>query len=306
MALLLLLQVFFSDARIISEIASKPPEPLKSAYFASPSTVLNLLRYRDVDDLRYTVSKSLASFLDRKKAVALRESADKLSKEDGTEDLSQSKEKKLEKRIRREKRQADELENRQIDLLQKSLEGLERLEHLEDGKLTEKGYWAANLCTSLVLELAEAINDKLLDGIGLVELVGLMASISGTSHKNYMTIAENPVEKFYFNSMKDIVERVSAAYERPPTSTEVEVMPEAAITVLHWMESESWSEFSSILRLSGVAEGDVARLVSQTAEHLNQLSRLQEHFPNLAATAEEGRFRILRPPLTEVLATTSS
>ncbi len=55
------------------------------------------------------------------------------------------------------------------------------------------------------------------------------------------------------------------------------------------MESKDWTEFVSLLRLAGVAEGDVSRLVTQTAEHLNQLSRLNETHPALAATAEEGR-----------------
>jgi hypothetical protein len=79
-------------------------------------------------------------------------------------------------------------------------------------------------------------------------------------------------------------------------------MPDAATTVLTWMESSNWAEFSGLLRLAGVAEGDVARLVSQTADHLHQLTRLVQVFPKLAATAEEARYRILKPPLSEVLA----
>ncbi len=295
----------FSDARVISEVSKKPPEPLRSAYFASPSTVLNLLRYRSVDDLKFTVAHSLGSFLDNKDAKKLKDEIPKLESELTRLAENSTGAKKLQKRIRRELRSAEDLSNRQMELLSKSLDGLEKLNHLKDGKLTEKGHWAAHLCTSLVLELAEGINDGLFKDLGIVELIGLMACISGTSHKVYLTIKENPVDKSYFKSMKVIIDRVADAYERPPSAVEVEVMPDAATTVLTWMESESWQEFSGLLRLAGVAEGDVARLVSQTADHLHQLTRLNQVFPTLAATAEEARYRILKPPLSEVLASTN-
>lgn len=292
----------YADARVISEVAKKPPEPLRSAYFASPSTVLNLLRYRSVDDLKFTVAHSLGSFLDRKAAKRMREEIAALPEKFEDFPPESSARKKLEKRIRREERLAQDLEDRQMTLLQKSLDGLTKLGHLEDGKLTDKGTWSAHLCTSLVLELAEAVHDGLFKDIGIVELVGLLASISGTAHKAYLGIKENPVDKKYFVAMKEILERVGAAYERPPSTADIDVMPDAATTVLTWMESTTWQEFSGLLRLAGVAEGDVARLVSQTADHLHQLTRLIQVYPALAATAEEARYRILKPPLSEVLA----
>ena len=82
---------------------------------------------------------------------------------------------------------------------------------------------------------------------------------------------------------------------------EVEVLPDAALTVITWMDSETWAEFSGLLRLSGVADGDVARLVSQTADHLNQLTRLEKTHPLLAQSAKVGRSRLLRPPFSESL-----
>jgi hypothetical protein len=72
------------------------------------------------------------------------------------------------------------------------------------------------------------------------------------------------------------------------------------------MEAADWPSFAGLLRLNGIAEGDVARLVSQTADHLNQISRLAETHPVLAAAAEEARARLLRPPLTETIAAEAS
>ncbi|MEY4667641.1 MAG: HelY: helicase [Pseudomonadota bacterium] len=294
----------FSDARVLLEVSKRPPEPLRSSYFAAPSTVLNLLRYRNVDDLQFTVERSLAAFLDRKNASRLREEA--ITDQQNCESdrgLSGERRKKAEKRIRRKLREADDLEQKQETSLLQSLDGLRALGYLEGGSLTEKGYWAAELCTSLVLELAEAISDKLFDDCALFELVGLVASIAGDPHRPYFRLKANPIKQELFEQMSHIVERVKTQYQGPG-SAEVVVLPDAALTVITWMDSETWQEFSGFLRLSGVADGDVARLVSQTADHLNQLSRLEKTHPTLAQAAKVGRARLLRPPFSEALIAT--
>ena len=291
----------YSDARVIHDVARRPPEPLKSAYFAAPSTVLNLLRYRNVDDLKYTVEKSFAAFLDRQRADKIRQEAQQLEESAGEKEERDAK--KQLKRARRKVREAEVMEARQLTFLSRSLEGLEALGHVEDGALTEKGFWSANLCTSLVLEIAEAIEEGLLDDLGLVQLAGVVGSIAGDPHRNYFRLQRSPIPDSYLAKMAEIVERVEAVYERPGTN-EVRAMSDAAVTVAAWMDSESWSEFSAYLRLAGVAEGDVARLISQTADHLNQISRLMKTHEVLAVTADEARFRLLRPPFSEHVAIT--
>lgn len=292
----------FSDARVLLEVSKRPPEPLRSSYFAAPSTVLNLLKYRNVDDLQFTVERSLAAFLDRKDASALREQA-VLEQEavDGDLSLKGERRKKAEKRVRRKLREADELENRQERTLLLTLEGLRALGYVEGGSLTDKGYWAAELCTSLVLQLGEAISDGLFDECATYELVGLIASISGDPHRSYFKLKSNPIKNELYAKMRAIVERIRGAYQGPGSAQELEVLPDAALTVITWMDAESWGEFSGLLRLSGVADGDVARLVSQTADHLNQLTRLEKTHPVLAQTAVVARARLLRPPFSETV-----
>ena len=289
----------FCDARVINQVSKQPPEPLRSAYFAAPSTVLNLLKFRNVDDLRYTVSKSLAAFHDRKSALGIRVEAMELESQiEGKKFKSGEQLKKAEKRARRIRREADELEARQSAQLDGSLQALSTLGYIEGGKLTEKGYWSADLCTSLVLEIAEAIDSGLFYDLSVVELVGLVASIAGDSHRPYFSIKANPLKREYYEKMAEIIGRIQLTYPRAFIS-DVAVLPDAALTVISWMEAESWPQFGSLLRLAGVAEGDVARLVTQTADHLNQISRLAESHPALAESAAEGRKRILKPPLTE-------
>lgn len=291
----------YSDARVIHEVTHRPPEPLRSAYFAAPATVLNLLKFRNVDDLRYTVARSLASFLDRKSARVIRDdAAHDEARIEGNGSLAEDVRKKALKRARRKQRDAEILEHRQAEQLDQSLRGLEKLGYVENGGLTEKGYWAANLCTSLVLELGEAIADHLLTELTEQELVAVVASIAGDPHRPYFSLKANPIKKEYFQRMQAIVDRVRLSFQNPMTS-EIAVVPDAALTVLTWMDSESWVEFASLLRLGGVAEGDVSRLVTQTADHLNQIARLAESHPELARLAAEGRKKILKPPLTEAV-----
>ena len=291
----------FSDARVLLEVSKRPPEPLRSQYFAAPSTVLNLLKYRNVDDLQFTVERSLGSFLDRNGASRLRQQA--LGEQESIDLdplLKGEKRKKAEKRVRRILREADELEQRQEVSLAASLDGLRALGYVEGGSLTDKGGWAAELCTSLVLELGEAIDSGLFEQCALFELVGLIGSISGDPHRPYFRLKENPIKSELFASMSQIVARVRSAYHGPGLA-EAEVIPDAALTVITWMDSESWTEFAGFLRLSGVADGDVARLVGQTADHLNQLSRLEKTHPVLAQSARVARSRLLRPPFSETM-----
>jgi superfamily II RNA helicase len=198
-------------------------------------------------------------------------------------------------------READDLEQRQEVSLALSLDGLRNLGYVEGGSLTEKGSWAAELCTSLVLELGESIASGLFDDCALFELVGLVASIAGDPHRPYFKLKENPIRSELYKSMSEIVNRVRTLYKGPGLS-EVDVLPDAALTVITWMDSETWPEFAGLLRLSGVADGDVARLVGQTADHLNQLTRLEKTHPVLAQSAMVARSRLLRPPFAETLA----
>jgi ATP-dependent RNA helicase HelY len=287
----------FSDARVIHEIAQKPPEALNSAYYASPSTVLNLLKHRSKDELKFTVSKSFATFLDKQAALELRTEAASLSEKGpmGGDIV------KFNKRVNRLVRDADLVEGRQVRLLDSVMYGLERLGYVDELGLTEKGVWAAELCTNLVLELGEAVAEFVFEDLSPELLAGAVAAICGDSYRNYLDIGNNPVPKNIFRSLEAVVERVGECYQNSARDT-VTVAPDASLTVITWIKSQNWTEFSALIRLGGVAEGDAARLIMQTADHLNQLSRLFNTHPELSRTASEARRILLRPPLIEGVA----
>lgn len=291
----------FNDARVISDVLKRPPEPLKSSYFAAPSTVLNLLRYRTVNELWFTVRKSFAAFLDKRaaekirKEVAAEETA--LSADTEIKDIAR---KKAEKRLRRRLTEADEIEGKQEASLTASVNGLTTLGFIENGALSEKGKWAAHLCTSYVLEISEIIASGVLDEVTLEQLVGVIAAISSDSHRPYLSLRKNPIPKATFKKLESVIARVAAAYKHQG-GTDPQVNEDAALTALTWIESDDWLTFSSLLRLGGIAEGDVSRLLTQTADNLNQIARLEDTHEHLALLAAEARKRILRPPLTELV-----
>ncbi|MCC6954079.1 MAG: hypothetical protein IT290_08175 [Deltaproteobacteria bacterium] len=321
----------FCDARTVLRISKRPPEPLQSAYFPGPSTVLNLLRYRNVDDLRFTVSRSLAAFTDRKAGAQIIREAEaveeRLSPEEreatrhaeeeneapesapqhggqqgGGHDARERRRegKKLVKRVRRLRRQAAEMAARQEVLLEAALQGLQKLGYVEGSSLSKKGYWAANLCTSVVLELGEIIEAKFLDNVSPEKLAAMVASISGDEHRQYLEVDRDSLTKDEVRRLSEVIQRVTSS-GMPGVSDNRKVLLAAANTVSEWLRAENWQQFRGILQLSGVAEGDAARLITQTAEQLNQLGRLMETHPELALKAEDVKRRIMRPPLTEVI-----
>ncbi len=291
----------FSDARVISDVLKRPPEPLKSAYFAAPSTVLNLLRYRSVNELWFTVRRSFAAFLDRRRANGIREAVaneEKILNENA--ELKDVARKKAEKRLRRSLGEADEIEKKQEVQLSATIEGLTTLGYVSNGVLSEKGKWAAHLCTSYVLEISEIIDSGILDEVTLEQLVGVVAAISSDSHRPYLSLKKNPLPKSLYKRLETIIEKVGAAYKHQG-GTDPQVNQDAALTALTWVECDDWLAFSSLLRLGGIAEGDASRLLTQTADNLNQIARLEETHEHLALLAGEARRRILRPPLTELV-----
>lgn len=305
----------FCDARTVAKIASRPPAPLRSAYYPAPSTVLNLLRYRNVDDLRFTVQRSLASFTDKKAAAELREESLKINEnleaemsadvslEKDQKDPNQKKsnsQKGKQKKARRLIRKAEELESQQNILLERALTGLNNLGYLDGASLSDKGYFAAQLCTSMVIELAEILEAGLFDNLGPDKLAILVGSICGDSYRKYLQTEKTHLDEKTIQTLEEIIAKV-AAEKMPGVLEDRQVLQDCATTIAGWMDAEDWIAFRSLLTLTGVAEGDAARLISQTADHLNQLARLSESHPEIAKTALIAKMKLLRPPLSDNL-----
>jgi superfamily II RNA helicase len=67
-----------------------------------------------------------------------------------------------------------------------------------------------------------------------------------------------------------------------------------AATVYAWANGQPWEK---VLQIVGMAEGDLAMLVSRTADNLRQISSLTKAYPAIARSAAEAIAIILREPV---------
>ncbi len=185
-------------------------------------------------------------------------------------------------------------------MLESSLKGLRELGYLEGVHLSQKGLWSANLCTSLVLELGQIIEAGMFENASAETMVAIISSISGDTYRQYLNSKAQPLQKEQVSKLEEILERINQ-YEMPGVLPNRQINQAAANTALTWLQCEDWQQFRSLLMLAGAAEGDAARLITQTAEQLNQLNRLMDTHRDLALRSEEAKRRLLRPPLREGL-----
>jgi superfamily II RNA helicase len=151
------------------------------------------------------------------------------------------------------------------------------------------------------LELTEIIESGIFEKCSAEQLVAIISSFCGDEHRTYLDTKNPPISKQEEEKLREIFLRLKKL-RMPGVSDHLKPLSQAANTAVTWMHAKDWSEFRAVLTLKGVAEGDAARLITQTAEQLNQLTRLSETHPQLALKAEEGKRKIMRPPLSEGVA----
>jgi superfamily II RNA helicase len=67
-----------------------------------------------------------------------------------------------------------------------------------------------------------------------------------------------------------------------------------AATIYAWANGQPWER---ALEIGGMAEGDLAMLVTRTADHLRQIASLTKVYPAIARSALEAIAMILREPV---------
>ncbi len=67
-----------------------------------------------------------------------------------------------------------------------------------------------------------------------------------------------------------------------------------SFTIFLWASGMTWEK---VVRLSGLAEGDLARLVLRTADHLRHLRGLRSVFPDAAETSVQSIDLIMKEPV---------
>jgi superfamily II RNA helicase len=67
-----------------------------------------------------------------------------------------------------------------------------------------------------------------------------------------------------------------------------------AATIYAWANGQPWER---VLEIAGMAEGDLAMLVSRAADNLRQIASLTRVYPAIAQSAVDAMAMILREPV---------
>jgi superfamily II RNA helicase len=165
----------------------------------------------------------------------------------------------------------------------------------EENELTHEGIWASQLRLDQPLMIAEGLRLCVLPDADPALLAALVAPF----------VHDRDIEVKLDESR--IPKRLSSAYHRmrkalsPLTERKTvqgfEVRPIVmwpAATIYAWANGQPWEK---VLEIAGMAEGDVAMLVSRTADSLRQIASLEKVYPAIARGAAEATAIIVREPV---------
>ena len=168
------------------------------------------------------------------------------------------------------------------------------------GEPTEVGLWASQLRVDQPLLIAECLRQGVLPRSDPAVLAAIIASFVNEREK------DDPSAPWLAGrGLPKTLERSFVAVQRSTRSLVshlgrrgFDVRPlyfRPAATMYAWASGRSWE---AVLQSSGMGEGDLAMLVSRTADNLRHLRTLGAVFPRVAATAGEAVDLIVREPVS--------
>jgi ATP-dependent RNA helicase HelY len=251
----------FVDVLLVKELLLSEPEPLRSRITINSSMTLNLLLSHDPKGIMDLLRLSFAGFHENP-------------------------------------RQAGKVHQRLIHEFRRHLNLLQELNYVdEQGNPTYDGTWAARLRLDHPLLIAELIRQGAFDHLGPAELAALVAPFVMDKDKEIVVSRElwdacASVWKRFRGMMRQLKPisglMVSRGFEVPA----VMFWPAAAVYI--WAHEVEWSKLTFHVDAD---EGDLAMLITRTADHLRQLVSLEKEQPELADTARKAMQLLMRSPL---------
>jgi len=166
-----------------------------------------------------------------------------------------------------------------------------------EDRLTADGEWASKLRLDHPLLIAEAIRKGGFADLSPPAMAGCLAPFVWDRFVDRDLVVEtsfnlSEIEAAFERMLKLIEEIRGLMAKRGFENPEVFFWPAAALFL--WAKGRSWQE---VLSTAPVDEGDVTSLIVRTADHLRQMSNLEETHPELAATAAKAIALVLREPV---------
>jgi len=167
----------------------------------------------------------------------------------------------------------------------------------EQDHLTPDGLWASKLRLDHPLLIAEAIRKGAFEDVTPEIMACCMAPFVWDRAQDLEIRIEGPVnlldcEKAFQRVLEGIEEMRRLQVRRGFEDPQILYWPGAALYL--WTKGVPWEQLMSFIP---VDEGDMASLITRTADHLRQVTNLEAFYPALAASAETAIKLIMREPV---------
>jgi superfamily II RNA helicase len=165
----------------------------------------------------------------------------------------------------------------------------------EENRLTRDGVWTSQLRLDQPLMIAEGLRLGILPDADPALLAALVAPFVYDRDMD-VKLDESKIPKRFLKAYEKMTKALRRLAERK-TVEGFEVRPIAmwpAATVYAWANGQSWER---VLEIAGMAEGDLAMLISRTGDNLRQIASLTEAYPAIAHSASESIAIIIREPV---------
>ena len=252
----------FMDLNHIRRLLFRAPEDIFSQLKNDFAMVLNLLLSQSLADVRAIFERSFAAYQQSKGQPSASTSAASSLWADF---------------------------QRHLEILQK--EGF--VDHA--GRLTPDGYWAAKLRLDHPLLVAQCLRENAFPEDNEKILAAVVAVFAyDRDDEIKLTVKDFPPKLML--SLKKVVLAVRPLAHRLEAAgfATAKLHPSAGVAMYYWAQGRSWE---SIIKFTGIAEGDMASLVLRTADNLRQIAALKDTHPQAAACAYKAREAILREPV---------
>ncbi len=260
----------FMDIELVGKLFNSPPTDVMSQIKINFSMALNLLLSHSPSEIKNLLERSFATYL--------------------------LLERKKKKRKSRGKAFIHDPEYLWRDFL-RYLDFLKEAGYVGPSDfLTEDGVWASQLRVDDPLMIAEGLRKNLFPVSDFAQMAGIIASFVNereTDDRMEKKIVPKPLVRSFHQVKDGLREFVEHLLNKGFSPKPLYFRP--ALTLYLWASATlSWEE---ILKVSELAEGDLAMLILRTADNLRHVRSLDDVFPEAAEAAGKAIESILRDPV---------
>lgn len=209
--------------------------------------------------------------------------------------------------LRRLNKRLDQLENAidlEKDLYWKQflnlVEVLKEFEYIKEGKPTELGVSASGFKCENELYLLEVINSGILDDLTFPELAAIFCGLISEEPRNdtYIRVYPSRNVKQSINEIYWVKKKVAKVQRKHKVFIDLLLNTEFSGVIENWALGEDWE---SIVRQTGMDEGDIVRTIKRTVDILRQVTHASYVNPDLAERCNQALEAINREPVLEIV-----